>query len=164
MSGLPPGVIAYLVVSDDEDGRRYAVGFHDAITRDLSAAYRFQYPMEGVAWTPREHARQHARHLRETTGNKWRVVRLVRKKRCTVYGRPCAEHGFYHGAEAEELREGIENIVQDLPTCGDDLEGDEAQSALDDVRESLKRLVDTVDARDSLAYREATDGRKGARS
>lgn len=64
---------------------------------------------------------------------------------CPVYKEICREHGFTHGCEAEELRKGIEVVMEDLDT--------------DDVtRHTLQRLLDKVDARDSLAYLEAKDG------
>lgn len=62
--------------------------------------------------------------------------------KCRVYSEPCPDHGFFHGAEAEELREGIEAIL--------DREGDERG-----FKRALQALLDRVDARDSLAYLEA---------
>ena len=50
-----------------------------------------------------------------------------------------------HGAEAEELRESIENIIQDF----------DSDSHVMDVLIALRHLLDRVDARDSLAYVEA---------
>jgi len=67
---------------------------------------------------------------------------------CSVYGHPCHEHGFIHGAEAEELREGIEKLIG---------EGREAVTGRE-----LQRLLDRVDARDSLAYLEAKDAAQPA--
>lgn len=61
---------------------------------------------------------------------------------CSVYSDPCPVHGFVHGAEAEELRKGIEQIMKH--------DGDEYG-----FRRSLQALLDKVDARDSLAYLEA---------
>lgn len=56
----------------------------------------------------------------------------------------CARHaGQVHGAEAEELRRGIETIVKNA-------DGEV-------LRSKLKRLLDEVDARDSLAHLEASD-------
>lgn len=60
---------------------------------------------------------------------------------CQVYNEACAIHGFYHGAEACELREGIERILESYW-------GDEDGQPLRD-------LLDEVDARDSLARQEA---------
>jgi hypothetical protein len=60
-----------------------------------------------------------------------------------VVGVPCKRHfGATHGREAEELRKGIEKILA---------------SDLDDFPYALRALLDEVDARDSLAFREATD-------
>lgn len=66
------------------------------------------------------------------------------KQRCSVKGKPCLEHGFIHGGEAEELRAGIEAILRKW--CDDE-----------DAYDALSKLLDDVDARDSLAFREATD-------
>lgn len=65
-----------------------------------------------------------------------------------VMGKRCREHdGQIHGAEAEELRSGLERLIEE-----DDLT----------VR-SVWRLLDRVDARDSLAFLEKRRqaGRKG---
>lgn len=60
---------------------------------------------------------------------------------CTLYSALCSRHDFVHGAEAEELRAGIEELIG---------EGGASMTA-------LQLLVDKIDARDSLAYREAHD-------
>lgn len=52
-------------------------------------------------------------------------------------GRHCERHGVVHGAEAEELREALEGFDSELYP-------------------EVRLLLDRVDARDSLAYREAT--------
>lgn len=62
--------------------------------------------------------------------------------KCPVYKVFCPEHNFVHGAEAEELRKGVEKLLTD----GADV------SFID-----LQRLLDRVDARDSLAFLEAQD-------
>lgn len=67
---------------------------------------------------------------------------------CQVYKSYCSEHDFVHGAEAEELRKGIEKLLKD---------GNDA----DDFRRGLRRLLDRVDARDSLAFLEAKDEPEG---
>lgn len=59
---------------------------------------------------------------------------------CPVYGQFCLEHNFVHGAEAEELREGIEGILDTMAT-GDTL-----------TANRLRALLNRVDARDSVAY------------
>ena len=64
------------------------------------------------------------------------------KRSCLVYSTPCVEHGFFHGAEANELREGIEEILKHKGTGAE-------------VRADLVSLLDRVDARDSLARLEA---------
>lgn len=67
----------------------------------------------------------------------------IPKSECTIYDTYCSRHEFHHGAEAEELRSGIEKLIA---------EGDQVCCW------QLQRLLDRVDARDSLAYLEATDG------
>ena len=68
-----------------------------------------------------------------------------------VVGVTCDRHGgAVHGREAEELRKGIERIF---------LEYDDVMHQPDevnDMRAALRRLLDEVDARDSLAFLEAT--------
>jgi hypothetical protein len=57
-----------------------------------------------------------------------------------VMGKPCKEHdGVVHGAEAEELRAGLEKLVA---------EGFVTERA-------VTSLLDSIDARDSLAFLEA---------
>jgi hypothetical protein len=69
---------------------------------------------------------------------------------CAV-GLPCATHeGVRHGQEAEELRAGIEQILSNTTS----VRGDEAAVVLKALRKSLIFLLDNVDARDSLAFRE----------
>jgi hypothetical protein len=62
------------------------------------------------------------------------VVRLLR--RCPIRGE-CPRHGFVHGAEAEELRSGIEKLLE--------------RGCLN-YPMRLRELLDRVDARDSLAF------------
>ena len=83
----------------------------------------------------------------------------VRKKKrvCSVYGTFCKEHGFVHGAEAEELRAGLEGLM--FARGERTREHGYAVNVVD-----LQELLDGVDARDSLAFREATDTKKGART
>lgn len=70
---------------------------------------------------------------------------------CPVHRDACSVHGYVHGAEVEELRGGIEQILAQR--------GDYDDSGL---REDLQRLLDRVDARDSLAFleKEAPRARK----
>jgi uncharacterized MAPEG superfamily protein len=73
---------------------------------------------------------------------------------CPV-GAPCDRHyGAVHGGEAEELRAGVEQIVNAAVAA----DADAALDALRETRLALIALLDRVDARDSLAFREATDG------
>lgn len=61
-----------------------------------------------------------------------------------IKGEGCARHaGQKHGAEAEELRRGIEDILRNTDPKY--------------LRTELQRLLDETDARDSLAYLEARD-------
>lgn len=70
---------------------------------------------------------------------------------CRIYDRACATHGFYHGAEASELREGIEKLIAKPPhadcPCGQEI----VESLVDDLRD----LLEKVDARDSVARLES---------
>jgi polyhydroxyalkanoate synthesis regulator phasin len=68
-----------------------------------------------------------------------------------IIGEYCHDHGFIHGAEAEELRKRVETILADV-----DHEGDDAAEALD---RALRIMLDEVDARDSLAYLDRTAAR-----
>lgn len=68
----------------------------------------------------------------------------------------CTVHGdVAHGGEAEELRKGIERLIeQDYDACGG--LGDEQLVG------RLQRLLDDVDARDSLAWGERHDEKRDA--
>ena len=72
-----------------------------------------------------------------------RVRELAFPRRCPVFATPCPEHGFVHGAEAEELRAGLESLI--------------AHSDKKVRAAELQALLDRVDARDSLARLEACD-------
>ena len=73
---------------------------------------------------------------------------------CCVVGVRCDRHGgAVHGQEAEELRGGIEQILKNTS----DVDDAEAPDVLRALRKSLIFLLDRIDARDSLAFREATD-------
>jgi len=69
--------------------------------------------------------------------------------KCTVYRTYCLTHDFVHGAEAEELRSGIERLIERA-------DADHDREPFVTVRE-LQRLLDKVNARDSLAFLEAED-------
>jgi hypothetical protein len=66
---------------------------------------------------------------------------------CPIRNQFCSEHGFVHGMEAEELRAGIESLLETCPS---------ADGAEDGLRAGLVRLLDKVDARDSLAWLDAS--------
>jgi hypothetical protein len=71
-----------------------------------------------------------------------RVVMPRRKRRPCIMGKRCAEHGGeVHGREAEELRRALEALLRS---------GDVTET-------SVMRILERVDARDSLAYLEAQD-------
>lgn len=61
----------------------------------------------------------------------------------------CVAHGFFHGAEAIELREGIEKIIENQSSRGESYAYDR-----------LRNLLEQVDARDSLAYAEMVEKEK----
>jgi hypothetical protein len=73
----------------------------------------------------------------------------------TLTRRACPVHADQeHGGEAEELRKGIERILTAFP--------DKASRRVRCMREELQRLLDDVDARDSLAWLERHDERREA--
>jgi hypothetical protein len=79
---------------------------------------------------------------------------IVQVADACMIGLPCERHGgAVHGREAEELRAGVEQI---LFNTTDVLPADE-ESVLASLRKALIFLLDRIDARDSLAFREVTD-------
>lgn len=65
----------------------------------------------------------------------------------------CRVHGFAeHGKEAEELRAGVESIIEEFD--GVDF------ATVETVCGVLRALLERVDARDSIAYLERRDARK----
>jgi len=71
-----------------------------------------------------------------------------------VVGLPCEKHyDSVHGQEAEELRAGVEQIINSMEAVHDD----DALFVLRETRKALIFLLDRIDARDSLAFREAAD-------
>ncbi len=58
-----------------------------------------------------------------------------------------------HGAEAEELRRGVERLLDQVRH----VEGHDARVVLIDFRRGIQSLLDRVDARDSLAFLESRD-------
>lgn len=69
---------------------------------------------------------------------------------CSITSSVCAKHEFVHGKEADELRCGLEGIIayysENYTPEADPIE---------EIVESLRNLLDRVDARDSLAFLEA---------
>ncbi len=71
-----------------------------------------------------------------------------------VVGLPCEKHGgAVHGQEAEELRAGVEQILRNTS----DVDDDAAPDVLRAQRKALIFLLDCIDARDSLTFREVAD-------
>jgi len=62
----------------------------------------------------------------------------------------CEKHGFIHGAEAEELREGIEKLCNKY----------DKKVPIQDLEDLLRR----VDARDSLAFIEQREMKQSCQS
>lgn len=82
---------------------------------------------------------------------------LVQVTAACVVGRACDRHeGAVHGQEAEELRAGVEQILRNTADVSFLYEGD-ALEVVRSMRKALIFLLDRIDARDSLAFREATD-------
>lgn len=96
-------------------------------------------------------------HVSEPDLSAWNSARdfasaLVQLAGSCVIGIPCDRHTeAVHGKEAEELRAGIERIVRDMDAF------DEDDDALCETRKKLIALLDHIDARDSLAFREAVE-------
>ncbi len=68
-----------------------------------------------------------------------------KKRPPCIIGVYCAEHGFTHGGEAEELRQRLEERLHLMS---------EKSSKI------VMRILDEVDARDSLSFLEAKPNRK----
>lgn len=82
--------------------------------------------------------------------------------KCTVFKDHCSEHDFVHGAEAEELRDGIEEIIREIEDDSDEDSIDALRSRSTSFKGRLQRLLDGIDARDSLAFQEAQDDEEEA--
>jgi hypothetical protein len=86
---------------------------------------------------------------------------LVQIAGTCVVGLPCERHGgAVHGQEAEELRAGVEQILRNTA----DVLPEDEEGVLASMRKSLIFLLDRIDARDSLTFREATDPKEDAAS
>lgn len=80
---------------------------------------------------------------------------LVQVAESCVVGLPCARHyDCVHGREAEELRAGVEQILGNTA----DVRSEDEESVLAATRKALIFLLDRIDARDSLAFREVSEG------
>lgn len=66
-------------------------------------------------------------------------------KKCVI-GEYCHTHGWIHGQEAEQLREGVEKILDEV-----DHEVEVADAA-NELDRRLRVMLDAVDARDSAAF------------
>jgi len=67
----------------------------------------------------------------------------------------CPVHSFqHHGKEAEELRAGVEKIIQDYGIP-------ENRTHDGALLRAMQQLLDSVDARDSLAYLERSTPKRG---
>jgi len=76
----------------------------------------------------------------------------VTEKKCYMLDQGCPVHGYIHGKEAEELREGIEDLLeQHTQHAGGD------ESTAWKLLRGLRKLLDETDARDSLAWLESSD-------
>jgi len=87
------------------------------------------------------------------------------RSKCPILDGPCPEHLTHHGKEAEELRAGIEGIIEDHKPSVHDVVETHAEAAWRDeihaMRKELQELLDKVDARDSLAFTEYEVKTKG---
>lgn len=66
--------------------------------------------------------------------------------KCYMLDQGCPVHGYIHGKEAEELREGIENLLERAALKN--------KSAY--LRREIRNFLDDVDARDSAGWGEAS--------
>jgi len=75
--------------------------------------------------------------------------KLIAIPTCRINGRKCPECGIVHGREAEELRCAFEAVIQEWGARFDPLDPR-------DAAERIQKILDDTDARDALAYVEAT--------
>lgn len=78
------------------------------------------------------------------------IEAFTNQEECRFFTDYCTDHEFTHGAEATELREGVEQLLEQFPD--------------DPPRAFLQGLLDRVDARDSLAYAEHLEKEKSAQN
>lgn len=83
---------------------------------------------------------------------------LVQSADTCLIGVSCEKHGgAIHGQEAEELRAGVEHLLKSTA----DVHDEDSLFVLRETRRALIFLLDRIDARDSLSFREATDEDSG---
>lgn len=79
------------------------------------------------------------------------ILELARSMECPL-AKYCIRHNYQHGAEAEELRHGIENLIEHA----EEVKFQSASSLFYELNmvpvKDLQSLIDQVDARDSLAF------------
>lgn len=81
--------------------------------------------------------------------------------RC-VMGHACSRHRGVHGGEAEELRSGLEKILEEYgPMSADSWMRTSAGVPYEELRRALRQLLDEVDARDSLSFLEVAADKRG---
>lgn len=78
---------------------------------------------------------------------------------CPLAWGPCETHAFVHGGEAEELRKGVELLIQ-KHTMVEDEDDYRVAAAVNEVLDAFEALLAEVDARDSVAWREAHPKKK----
>ena len=80
-----------------------------------------------------------------------------------VIGKFCKSHECYHGQEAEDLRKGVEDLLEEAKSQGlhhEDLslrKGEDLLDAYNQLVDGLQHLLDTTDAADSLSFVESDD-------
>jgi hypothetical protein len=81
---------------------------------------------------------------------------VQRRKQRARERQECPVHSYMrHGKEASELRDGVQEAIDNHSDVAiSDLSGDDARHLLDSLLGCLRGLLESVDARDSLAYLE----------
>lgn len=80
-----------------------------------------------------------------------------------VIGEECEEHNCVHGFEAEELRSGVELLIEEaekMGVDGEELRFDQAedlQDAYNLLLNGLRELLESVDASDSVIISDQED-------
>lgn len=92
-----------------------------------------------------------------------KALKILRGEACPIKYVECEEHGWFHGEEAEELRKGIEIILDGFEDAVDTDSVSQLQRLADSllgVRDDLQKLLDETNARDSLAFLKSKDEEK----